>query len=270
MKALLQQLEIIVCQLAQREIMPRFNQVGFRLKTDGSLVTEADIAMQKAVVDELQKHWPEYELLGEEMSPQQQQALLDSNSSGLWVLDPLDGTSNFASGIPIFSVSLALIQQGEVKLGLIYDPVRNECFSAIRGQGAWLNQQSIKMEQASIPLKQCIAQVDLKRLPKTLASRLAAEHPFASQRNFGSGALDWCWLAVGRSQLYVHGGQKFWDYAAGQLILKEAGGHAISFDGQDVFKLSLQARSIVAAHSEALLNDFFDQYLIPDPDDKNH
>lgn len=261
MKALLQQLEVIVCQLAQREIMQRFNQVGFRLKTDGSLVTEADLAMQKAIVDELQRHWPEYELLGEEMTPQQQQALLDSNTTGLWVLDPLDGTSNFASGIPIFSVSLALIQQGKVMLGLIYDPVRNECFSAIRGQGAWLNQEPIKLPDTSVSLQHCIAQVDLKRLPKTLAARLAGEHPFASQRNFGSGALDWCWLAAGRSQLYVHGGQKFWDYAAGHLILQEAGGYAVSFDGEAVFKLSLQARSIVAAHSKAVLDEFSKNYL---------
>ncbi|TNF37387.1 MAG: inositol monophosphatase [Gammaproteobacteria bacterium] len=261
MNTLLQQLEILVRQQAQAQIMTRFNQVGFRHKTDGSLVTEADIAMQKAMLAELHQHWPEYQLLGEEMTPAEQQALLDSDKEGLWVLDPLDGTSNFAAGIPIFSVSLALIQQGEVKLGIIYDPVRDECFSAIRGQGAWLNQQVLKPEIQLASIARCIAQIDLKRLPRELAARLAAEHPFASQRNFGSGALDWCWLAAGRSQLYVHGGQKFWDYAAGELILHEAGGKALSFDGSDVFKLSLQPRSIVAAHTQQLLDEFFAAYL---------
>ncbi|MCW9014265.1 MAG: inositol monophosphatase [Gammaproteobacteria bacterium] len=254
MKNILKQLEAIIPELAQQEIMGRFNRVGYDLKSDGSLVTEADLAMQQATVAELKTRWPEFELLGEEMEPAQQQLLLESSASGLWVLDPLDGTTNFSSGVPIFSVSLALIQRGKVVLGLIYDPVRKECFSALQGQGAWLNGKILKSRSQKMELKQCIAQVDLKRLPKEMAIRLAAEHPYASQRNFGSGALDWCWLAANRSQLYVHGGQKLWDYCAGQLILQEAGGKVKTFSGENIFVQSLQPRSVMAAVTDTLFN----------------
>lgn len=255
MKKMLQQVEAIIKNLAEQEIMPRYNRVAFEFKADGSLVTEADTAMQQAVTEALNKYWPEYALLGEEMSEQEQQALLDSHDfQGLWVLDPLDGTSNFASAIPIFSVSLALLQQGDVRLGLIYDPVRQECFSAIKGQGAWLNGRKLKLQIEKQLLDQCIAQVDFKRLPPAMASQIATTHPFASQRNFGSGALDWCWLAAGRSQLYVHGGQKLWDYLAGQLILREAGGIAETFEGDDIYINQLSKRSVVASVNPVLLN----------------
>jgi myo-inositol-1(or 4)-monophosphatase len=249
---MLEQLETIIRELAQQEILPRFNQVSHSLKQDGSLVTEADTAMQAAVVRALRNNWPDYALLGEEMPAAQQQSLLDGSREGLWVLDPLDGTSNFAAGIPIFSVSLALLVRGEVQLGLIYDPLRDECFSAIKGQGAWLNRKPLHPRVQRDSIKQCIAQLDLKRLPAPMAARLAAEHPFASQRNFGSGTLDWCWLAAGRSQLYAHGGQKLWDYLAGQLILQEAGGKVTTFEGESMFNHSLQARSVMAAVSPEL------------------
>ena len=255
MNTILDELEKLVPALAQQEIMSRFNRVDYDLKSDGSLVTEADLAMQKAMVDALKSRWPQFDILGEEMSPEVQQSLLSSESEGLWVLDPLDGTSNFSSGIPIFSVSLALLQQGEVRLGLIYDPVRKECFSAIKDQGAWLNGHRLRLESEKTELKQCIAQVDLKRLSKELATKLAAEHPYASQRNFGSGALDWGWVAAGRSQVYLHGGQKLWDYLAGQLILKEAGGYVTTFNGEEVYTRALQPRSVVAAVNESLYRE---------------
>lgn len=251
---MLRQLEQIIPQLARTHILQRFNQIGYSLKADGSVVTEADIAMQHAVVQVLANNWPQCQLLGEEMAADQQQSLLAQGGTGLWVLDPLDGTSNFASGIPIFSTSLALIDQGEVQLGLIYDVVRDECFSAIQGQGAWLNRQPLQLRDARSELKQCVAQVDLKRLPSVLAIKIVSRQPFASQRNFGSGALDWCWLAAGRAQLYVHGGQNLWDYVAGQLILREAGGYASALDGAPVFQHSLQPRSIMAAVNQPLFN----------------
>jgi myo-inositol-1(or 4)-monophosphatase len=249
---ILGKLEQLIPDLARQHILQRFNQISYSFKQDGSVVTEADTAMQQAVVDALARHWPQYQLLGEEMTVVEQQAMLDTNDAGLWVLDPLDGTSNYASGIPIFSTSIALVSQGEVQLGLIYDPVRNECFSAIKGQGAWLNRQPLKLQDTRTTLDHCIAQVDLKRLPESMAVKIAAQHPFASQRNFGSGALDWCWLAAGRSQLYVHGGQNLWDYLAGQLILREAGGFAQSFDHAVVYRRSLRPRSVVAAVNEPL------------------
>ncbi len=247
MKQILNKLESLIKQHAAEQIMPRYNQVAYSFKQDGSLVTEADSEMQKAMIESLQQHWPDYVVLGEEMSREQQQAQLDADSKGLWILDPLDGTSNFACGIPIFSVSIALVLNNEVVLGVIYDPNRDETFSAIKGQGAWLNAQPLRSKTDRELLNQCIAQIDFKRLTPDMRVCLSREHPYASQRNFGSGALDWCWLAAGRCQVNIHGGQQLWDYVAGQLILSEAGGCAKTFAGDKVFKKTLTPRSVMAA-----------------------
>ncbi len=263
MQSLLSTLEKEIPKLAKAEILSRFKKVTYRFKADGSLVTEADEAMQQAITNLLQQLSPEVPVLGEEMTQVEQQSILDKKDENVWVLDPLDGTTNFSMGIPIFSVSIALLQDNHVKLGLIYDPIRDECFSAALGQGAFLNQQPLKIQQPTQQIKSSIAQVDLKRLPTELACKIAREHPFASQRNFGSGALDWCWLAANRSQLYVHGGQKLWDYVAGQLILSEAGGYASHFDGSAVFCRSLQARSVIAASGEVLFQKWRD-YILAD------
>lgn len=252
MKKILNQLELLIKQHAAEQIMPRYNQVAYRFKQDGSLVTEADSEMQKAMIVSLQQHWPEYVVLGEEMTETEQQAQLDSDAKGLWILDPLDGTSNFASGIPVFSVSIALVIKNKVVLGVIYDPNRNEIFSAIKGEGAWLNGESLISKTERESLDQCTAQIDFKRLKPEMRVCLSREHPYASQRNFGSGALDWCWLAAGRCQINIHGGQKLWDYVAGQLILSEAGGYAKTFAGEAVFKKTLTPRSVMAAVNMAL------------------
>jgi len=256
MQQMLKQLQGIVCQHAAEQIMSRYNHVAYRVKEDGSLVTQADCAMQREMIKSLQAHWPAYAILGEEMSAAAQQAQLDcdgqGDTQGLWILDPLDGTSNFANAIPVFSVSIALVIKREVVLGLIFDPVRNEVFSAIKGEGAWLNGQKLVSQSSCELLSQSIAQIDFKRLTPQMRVCLSREHPYASQRNFGSGALDWCWLAAGRSQIYIHGAQKLWDYVAGQLILSEAGGIAKTFDGERVFKASLEPRSVMASVNEAL------------------
>ncbi|VAW68495.1 Inositol-1-monophosphatase [hydrothermal vent metagenome] len=252
MQEILRQLQLIVKQHAAEQILSRYNQVPYRLKNDGSLVTEADSAMQIAMINSLNQCWPDYAILGEEMSAEQQQALLQNSPEGLWVLDPLDGTSNFASGLPIFSVSIALLIQNEVVLGMVYDPLRNEVFTAIKGEGAWLNGSELACGSERESLSECIAQLDFKRLKPEMRACLARDHAFASQRNFGSGALDWCWLAAGRSQIYIHGGQKLWDYAAGQLIFDEAGGLARTLQGEQVSAMSLEPRSVIASVSQGL------------------
>ena len=242
----LEQLRAVVVPLARRELLSRFTRVTAALKADGSIVTEADLALQQELRAALAARWPAIPLLGEEMAADQQLELLAQPEQPLWCLDPLDGTSNFAAGIPYFAVSLALLQQGEVRLGLVYDPLRDECFAAARGQGAWLNGQRLPPRRFDLPLQRCIALVDLKRLPPALAQRLACEPPFASQRNFGASALDWCMVAAGRGHLYLHGRQNLWDYAAGSLVLEEAGGRAATLAGEPVVRVGLEPRSVVA------------------------
>ena len=175
------------------------------------------------------------------------QAELLASGKPVWCLDPLDGTGNFACGIPYYCVSLALLQSGRVELGLVYDPVRDECFTAQHGRGAWLDGKPLAVVESGLVLKQATALVDFKRLESSLATRLVTDIPYASQRSFGSVALDWCWLAAGRSHVYLHGRSHIWDYAAGNLIFSEAGGHSVSLDGQAVFTQALVPRSAVAA-----------------------
>lgn len=256
-------LETVVRTAAREELLPRFRHTSRHEKSDGSWLTEADLAMQTRLQAELAAHHPGIALLGEEMEPQEQARLLDNagnpsaqDGGGLWILDPLDGTSNFAAGIPVFAVSLALMRHGRIEAGIVYDPMQDESFAALRGHGATLNGQMLHAPASGIALAKTTACVDFKRLPAPLAARIAAAPPYSSQRSIGSVALDWCWVAAGRFHVYVHGRQSLWDYAAGCLILAEAGGHADTLDGQPA-ALNLTPRSAVCASDPVL----FDQWL---------
>ncbi|WP_462320072.1 inositol monophosphatase family protein [Halochromatium sp.] len=221
-------LSLLLRQVARDQLMPRFGQQparerSAREKADGSLVTEADLAVQQQLVTTLSAQWPDIPLLGEEMSATEQQRLLTDQEAALWCLDPIDGTSNFACGFPGFCISLALLRGGQVELGLVLDPVRDECFGAKRGRGATMNGAPIGPYSPGPQLSDCIAVIDFKRLPKDRVAGLFGADSFRSQRNLGAVALEWCWLGAGRFQLYLHGGQGLWDHAAGRLIATEAG-----------------------------------------------
>lgn len=253
-----QQLKDIIVDVANKELLPRLANVSYSNKSDNSIVTEADIAAQESIIKQLKKYWPAIPLLGEEMSPEEQNQILQSKQA-VWCLDPLDGTSNFATGIPYFAISLALLFNGKCILGVVYDPSRNEYFQAqdITGQlSASLNSKTLKLSSHQSVLSHAMAIIDLKRLPKNTAARVASEPPYASQRNFGASALDWCWLAASRAQVYLHGNQNIWDYAAGELIFRAAGGFSITLAGEAVFKQALEKRSVVAATGKALFTEW--------------
>lgn len=245
----------IIVTAARAEIVPRFHHVSRAYKRDGSVITEADVAMQQRVAMALKRLAPGVAFLGEEMTAAEQGALLAAKTP-IWCLDPLDGTRNFASGIPYFSVSVALLTDGQVDMAVVYDPLRDECFSARRGQGAWLNGERLQLAGIEPDIAQAIAIVDFKRLDPALATRLATAAPYSSQRSFGSVALDWCWLAAGRGELYLHGRSNIWDYAGGHLVFTEAGGLACGLDRAPVFDWSLVPRSCVGAVSAELFADW--------------
>ncbi|MDP1708204.1 MAG: inositol monophosphatase [Gammaproteobacteria bacterium] len=252
----LARLRDIVSRAAREELLPRFTVCLRHEKADGSTVTEADFALHHRLESELARRWPGYAFLSEEMAAEQQQQLMQHAETGLWCLDPLDGTTNFAAGIPFFAVSLALLVAGEARAAIIYDPIRDEMFSACKGQGVWLNGERLTPQPEQRSLRQCVAVVDFKRLTAPLAERLARTPPYLSQRNFGSVALEWCWLAAGRFHVYMHGGQKLWDYAAGSLILSETGGFALTLNGTPVCCADLQPSSVVAALDERLFQEW--------------
>ena len=116
-----------------------------KAKVDGSVVTELDHEMQRLISTELKTCWPEFSFMGEEMDHDEQaRIVLEGQDQGFWALDPLDGTTNFAMGFPFYGVSLALVKNGEPTLGVVYDPVRRECFSASAGGGAYLDGVPLK------------------------------------------------------------------------------------------------------------------------------
>ncbi len=237
--------------VAAEEIMPRYLKVAHQHKSDGSLCTDADIATQTILSRKLQAI-SNVPVLGEEMPEEEQRAIWQSSSDGLWCVDPIDGTSNFVHGLPYFAVSVALLREGRAVLGVVYEPVSDEMFAAELGRGAFLNGEKLQGHAIANSMGQALANVDMKRLNPKLAAMLATNSPCASQRNFGASALEWCYTAAGRYDLYLHGGQKLWDYAAGALILSESGGYAACIENDDFSAGDVWRRSVIAARSEAL------------------
>lgn len=238
------QLQHMLIDIAEAEVLSRYRDPDVTRKADGSLVTDADLAVQNRLAEQLAASWPEIPLMGEEMTPEQQQALAACDC--YWCVDPLDGTTNYSAGLPFFALSLALVVEGRAVLGIVYDPVRHECFRAELGRGAWLNDEPLRLHPGPGTLRECIALVDLKRLTPELAVLLSNRPPYRSQRCFGAIALEWCWLAAGRAHLNLHGGQKLWDYAAGRLIFAEAGG--VFYESGDASKwLGLAVQPAVGA-----------------------
>nr|WP_313951243.1 inositol monophosphatase family protein [Accumulibacter sp.] len=240
----------LVREVAQREIMPRFlRAIQDQRKDDGSLCSEADLAAENFLHGRLTEihHCP---VIGEEMAPAAQRANWQRGSDdddGLWCIDPIDGTTNFINGLPCFAVSIAWMRRGRTRLAVTYNPITDEMFYAREGNGAYLNGRRLPLRQVTADVRRAVGGVDFKRIPKHLADRIAVSPPFYSQRNFGSSTLDWCNLAAGRLDLYLHGGQMLWDYAAGSLILREAGGQMCTLTQDDYDAEDVWRRSVIAA-----------------------
>ena len=255
---MLNRLAELVREVAQTAVMPRFLNTAVSTKSDGTRLTEADLHAQAMFAERLPQII-DCPMLGEEMSADEQHAIWRHAATGLWVVDPIDGTNNFINGLPHFALSVAYIRHGRAQLGAIFHPMMQEMFTAERGHGAWLNGRPLPLRNTPKKLHESIAGVEVKYLRSgKLASRMQTLHPFGSQRSMGSSTLDWCYLAAGRYDLYLHGGQKLWDYAAGALIYEEAGGRLATLEGDDfwsgehVFK-----RSVIAG----LQPDLFERWL---------
>jgi myo-inositol-1(or 4)-monophosphatase len=171
-------LEDLIREAAREELVARFRRTARELKADGTWVTAADLAMQARLKSALAARHPEIGFLGEEMDATEQDRMMAAScGAGLWVLDPLDGTNNFAAGIPLFGVSLALLRAGRIVAGIVYDPMHDESFAATIGGGATLNGAALRAQPAGIPIEKTTACIDFKRLPPQLAARIAATPP---------------------------------------------------------------------------------------------
>ena len=246
----------VVRQVGNQVLMPRFMHEKRLRKSDGSVLTEADVLAQSALKEKLSM-LEDCPLLGEEMPTDVQHEVWEGGSEGVWCVDPIDGTANFANGLAHFAISVAYLRAGRPVLGVIYAPALGEMFCAELGAGVSLNGQPLRTRHSTERIGDAIAEVDFKRLPVQMAIKLAISPPYHSQRNFGSGALSWCYLASGRTDLYLHGGQYLWDFAAGWLILHEACGEMRTFDCSIFWEGDVWRKSVVAARTKGMLSNWW-------------
>ncbi len=207
------------------------------------LVTEVDEEAERVIREELLGAFPTHGMLAEEGGGK------EGEEDTRWIVDPLDGTTNYAHGLPVFAVSIALERDGEVVLGVVHDPIRDETFVAERGDGATLNGEPIRVSETEEPIRGLIATglpYDRERMPEALElfGRFAALS--RGMRRLGAAALDLCYVACGRLDGYYEQGIWPWDVAAGSLILTEAGGKVTNYRGD---ALDLAGREVVASNT---------------------
>ena len=197
------------------------------------LVTEFDKRSEEIIISAIQQEFPEHAILAEESGRNK------TISEYQWVIDPLDGTTNFAHGIPVFSVTIGLLKNNSPVVGVAYDPIRNEMFSAELGHGATLNNRPIQVS-SRMDLGQAVISTgfpyDLRTNPRNnFAQFVQFQRRTRSVRHLGSAALDCAWTAMGRLDGYWEFGVKPWDIGAGALMVREAGGRVTSVDGDENF-----------------------------------
>lgn len=227
-----------ICEKAVRAggatVLDWIGRIDVREKGPADLVTQADFASQEVIRKTLLEAFPDHSLLAEEQDQEQDTAAAPQRTEYRWIADPLDGTTNFVHRVPHFSVSLALERRGELLVAAVFDPVRNECFTAAAGQGAYLDGQPIRTSEIR-RLSGALAAVGFPpRTPRDcpdLLVFLEALDRCQAIRRTGSTALNLCYLAAGRFDLYWSFSAKIWDVAAGVLLVREAGGVVSSPSG---------------------------------------
>ena len=204
-------------------------RVAFELKGEFDLVTEADRLSEKLVVDKLRLYFPSHGIVAEEGSG------FEGSSEYRWYVDPLDGTTNFAHSFPAFNVTLGLARAGEMIAGVVYDPVRQEMFTAERGAGAYLNHRRIRVSRTG-RLADSLSSTGFPSRKRRHDINIHFYYQLAMAshgvRRTGSAALDLAYVACGRLDFFWEFGLKPWDQAAGTLLVAEAGGTASDMNGQ--------------------------------------
>ena len=217
------------------------------LKGPGNFVTAADRRAEAILREELAKARPDYGFLGEEGG-----AHAGTDKTHRWIVDPLDGTTNFLHGIPHFAIAIALERNGTIVAGLVYNPAHDEMFIAERGKGAFLNDKRIRVA-ARQRLADAIVACGLPHYGRgdlTLARSeiAAAQRAFAGLRRYGAATLDLAWIAAGRLDAYWERDLSPWDLAAGSILVREAGGFISDLDGSD----AILAKGNVVAGNETM------------------
>lgn len=200
-------------------------------KGDIDLVTEADVASEQLIIERIRSYYPRHSILAEESGDT---VTVEGESEWRWIVDPLDGTTNYAHGYPCFCVSIALERQGKLELGVIYDPTRDEIFAGERGQGATLNGRKIQVSE----IEELNAAMLCTGFPYNVRERPNFARDFTNftmnaqaVRRDGSAALDLAYVACGRFDGFWEDGLNPWDVAAGVLLIEEASGTVTDYEG---------------------------------------
>ena len=236
------------CRKASKNLIRDFGEVEklqVSIKGPGDFVTMTDKKVEKILINELQKARSNYSILSEEIGE------IKNDEEFRWIIDPIDGTSNFLHGIPHFGISVALEKNKEIICGIIFDPIKNEIFSTEKGNGSYLNNQRIRVSSRK-KLEDCILFTGGPRhASKNKEVTLEEYKKFSAKvfipiRKMGSAALDMAYVAAGRCDGCWHRDLNYWDIAAGILLVKEAGGFVTDFIGTDKY---IENKTILAANS---------------------
>ncbi|MCZ6639013.1 MAG: inositol monophosphatase family protein, partial [Candidatus Dadabacteria bacterium] len=211
------------------ENLGKVKKIEFKAKN--SLVTEVDKLSEEIIINNIKKSFPSHDIFAEESGRHSE------NSDYLWLIDPIDGTTNYAHAYPFFSISIALEVKGEVEIGLVYDPVKDEMFTAEAGKGAYLNGELIKVSKSDSIEHSNVCTGFMHEVEWMVEANIKHFGNFIRRaravRRDGSAALDVCYVACGRFDGFWELGLNPWDTAAAVLILKEAGGQVTTFSGDE-------------------------------------
>ena len=237
------------CMKASKSLIRDFGEIEnlqVSSKGPGDFVSSADKRTEKIIIDELLKAHPDYGILSEETG-----VINEKNKTNRWIVDPIDGTSNFLNGIPQFSISIGYEEDGKIKSGLIYDPIKNELFFAEAGNGAFLNNSRIRVSKKK-KLRNALIGTGGPKSDSKLKDEIFLEFLKISKnvdtpiRKFGSASLDLASVACGRYDGFWQRELSYWDIAAGIVIVKEAGGF-IEFLENDINER--KKRNLLASNS---------------------
>tara|TARA_B100001175_G_scaffold206574_1_gene175334 strand:- start:934 stop:1674 length:741 start_codon:yes stop_codon:yes gene_type:complete len=219
---------IKACEKASKVIIRDFGEVEnlqVAKKGPNDFVTKTDKRVEKILIEELEKSKKSYSFITEESG-----TINKSDVDNFWIIDPIDGTTNFLHGIPHFAISIALKNKNEILSGLIFDPIKNEMFYAEKNAGAFFNNHRIRVSK-KFELEDCLFATNHE----------GAVHSKLNLRYTGCAALDLAYVANGRLDGYFHNNINLWDIAAGVLIIKEAGGKVNDINKFDINKINIRA-----------------------------
>ncbi len=237
------------CRKAAKPLIRDFGEIEklqVSVKGPGDFVTASDKKVEKILIEELQIARPNYSILSEEIGE------INKDESFKWIIDPIDGTANFLHGIPHFGISVGLEHNKEIICGIIFDPIKDEIFLAEKGNGAYLNNQRIRVAARS-KLEECIIFTGGPRNnSKSRELSLDEYKKFSAKtlipiRKMGSASLDMAYVAAGRCDGFWQRNLNYWDIAAGIILVKEAGGFVTDFTGNNKY---VENKTIIAGNSK--------------------